>query len=810
MERTADIDLMAANAVVRGWCDDWDTLTRNRGKNGYFLRRATDGKWMLIQWDSDNTFSNANADFIGNLAGVQNFYSKPYVQQRVNHYLHEMVTKYTANSDRLDAWFQCEEDASTSYSANQSTYDSWNASRLAKANSTIGTTVRNTNFNVTTGNGSSTNTSADTITLNGTSGENAFTIRAPGHPEARYTFTSTTAWTLTGIQLKEGSNTIVVEALDQEGLVVSSETFTVTKSGNAQPVVVLEANPGSFNAPVTSLFELDASGSYDPEGTALTFDWFSPDSVTMTNPTPSSAHFRFNIPGHYHITLNVTDADGATTIVNREVVVYAGSGRDSFSAETLAPLWTLENLALRNGSTPSASYSLDDVPNSLALKVEDDSAKPLTLSTPSHPALWRDTPADTDWSFATDLLLASVQQGDFYTGVIMAGVEDGSPVRYTIGLENGDFLRAKRTTSSGTTQLASIAWTPKEAVIRIRRTGTQLIFEWREAPGLWNQIHSRAFAAASSVNQTGLFAATDTPQSLRVEFDYALLVDPGFTSPTLQNLRLTEVMYNPKGSATAEFIEFKNTGTSPLVLTSVTMDDTHPFGAFTFSNVTLPPGQYGVIVANELSFRAEYGNIPLIIGQWTGGSLSNGGENIVVRDPLSNIIHDFDYDDAAPWPVEADGDGPSLEVLDPEGNYSDPLNWRASAFTNGSPGQEVATDLDGDGLSDIQESALGTNPNLADTDKDGFDDGNETAAGTDPLDPSSFFKILSVLPGPNTNEWVISWASIPGRVYTVQSNKALSGNWLTLQSVIATETTTSLTDTTLLESQFYRIKVTTN
>ncbi len=810
LERTADIDLMAANAVVRGWCDDWDTLTRTRGKNGYFLRRATDGKWMLIQWDSDNTFANVNAPFIGNLAGVQNFYSKPYVQQRVNHYLHEMVTKYTANSSRLSAWFQCEEEASTSYTANESTYNNWNANRLATANSTIGTAVLNTNFDVTTGNGSSTTTSADTITLNGTSGENAFAIRAIGHPEASYSFTSTTAWTLTGIQLRQGINSIIVEALDQEGKVVSSETFTVNKTGNALPVVVLNANPGSFNAPVTSIFELDATSSYDPEGTPLSFTWSPPGSVTMTNPTPSSAHFSFNVPGHYHISLNVTDAGGASTIVNREVVVYAESGRDPFSNRTLASFWSLENLALRNGSTPPASYSLDDVPNSLALKVEEDSAKPLSLTSPTHPILWRGTPGTTDWSFATDLVLASVQQGDFYTGVIIEGSEGGSAVRYTIGLEDGDFLRAKRTTSSGTTQLASIAWTAKDAVIRIRRTGTQLFFEWREAPGIWTQFHSRSFAAAATTSRAGLFAATDTLQSLRVEFDYGLLVDPDFTSPTLQNLRLTEIMYHPTGGSLAEFLEFKNIGSTPLVLSSVTLDDTHPFGAFTFSNVTLAPGQYGVIVADETSFRSEYGATPLIIGQWAGGNLSNGGENIIVRDPLSNIIHDFDYDDVFPWPVEADGQGPSLEVIDTEGDYSDPLNWRASAFTDGSPGQEFAVDIDNDGLSDIQESALGTDPNRPDSDGDGFIDSHEAAAGTNPLDSNSFLKILSVLPGINPNEYVVTWSSIPGKVYTVEINDTLTGNWIPLASLTATDTTSFLTDSSLLNSQFYRIKVSTN
>ncbi|NIP98032.1 MAG: hypothetical protein GWO24_33240, partial [Akkermansiaceae bacterium] len=91
MERMADIDMMAANAVVRGWVDDWDTLTRNRGKNGYQLRRYNDGKWMLLQWDSDLTFGSSSAAFLGNLPGVRNFFDKPYVRQRYNFYLGEMI-----------------------------------------------------------------------------------------------------------------------------------------------------------------------------------------------------------------------------------------------------------------------------------------------------------------------------------------------------------------------------------------------------------------------------------------------------------------------------------------------------------------------------------------------------------------------------------------------------------------------------------------------------------------------------------------------------------------------------------------------
>ncbi len=45
-------------------------------------------------------------------------------------------------------------------------------------------------------------------------------------------------------------------------------------------------------------------------------------------------------------------------------------------------------------------------------------------------------------------------------------------------------------------------------------------------------------------------------------------------------------------------------------------------------------------------------------------------------------------------------------------------------------------DTDGDGLTDHQEAALGTNPNNPDTDGGGVNDGTEVANGTNPLDPA--------------------------------------------------------------------------
>jgi hypothetical protein len=642
------------------------------------------------------------------------------------------------------------------------------------------------------------------ISLQGRSGADVFAIRVTGQPWVNYQFTNTTAWTLSGIQLRQGANILEVQSVDQEGNVSGTENFTVNKGGNAAPVLVLDADPGSFRIPINTTFEVDGDESYDPEGTSLDFSFQLPAGLSISNPTPSSASMIFQDPGHYPLTIKATDQNGKTTQVVREIVAYANSGWDPFNQEALQKFWTTEDLILKDGTTPPSSYSFDETPNRLAVKVETNPAKPLTLNSPNHPRMWRDTPAGI-WSFTSEVTLSSVQQGDFYTGIIVDGEQNGSPVRFTVGMEDGDLLRAKKITTSGTTILGSITWTEKDAVVRIFKKTTGIDLQYRTEPGVWETL-GRA-SGNITTSQAGIFASTDTPQALRVEFDDALIVDSSISSPTLDNLRITEIMYHPVGGSFYEFIEIQNTGSTPLALGGASFDDTQPFGAFTFANVTLAPGQYAVIVSAESAFRARYGNNIPIVGSWASGSLSNGGETIELRDPFGNTIHDFSYDDNAPWPLGADGTGPSLEVIDTEGDYNDPLNWRASAYTGGSPGFSEATDQDGDGLSNIRENALGTNPNVTDTDGDGSSDGAETIAGTNPLDPSDSFRILSVGPSDIPDEIEIIWASVTGKTYVVESSLDLVGNWSLHDSVTAGGSTSRTTDQTSGKRKFYRVRV---
>jgi hypothetical protein len=182
----------------------------------------------------------------------------------------------------------------------------------------------------------------------------------------------------------------------------------------------------------------------------------------------------------------------------------------------------------------------------------------------------------------------------------------------------------------------------------------------------------------------------------------------------LDDLRITELMYNPADADTAkgeldedndefEFVELENIGDENLDLTYVSFVNGITFDFNNSSVTSLAPGEFVLVVKNKAAFESRYGTglSDRIAGQYNG-KLANGGENITLKDFWNGIIADFEYGDGRSWPLSADGAGHSLVPLDaalpgePEGSLNYSGNWRASTYINGSPGQgdpELATTM---------------------------------------------------------------------------------------------------------------------
>ena len=152
----------------------------------------------------------------------------------------------------------------------------------------------------------------------------------------------------------------------------------------------------------------------------------------------------------------------------------------------------------------------------------------------------------------------------------------------------------------------------------------------------------------------------------------------------LDSLRITEMMYNPAGDGDLEYIELKNIGAETIDITDVRFVDGIDYQ---FPAMTLTPGQYVVIAADEALFEAQYPGVDAV-GEYVG-SLNNGGERIVLtlaNPPLEAAILRFDYNNT--WYPLTDGAGSSLEIIDPTADpaqWDDAESWHAITPSPGGP-----------------------------------------------------------------------------------------------------------------------------
>jgi hypothetical protein len=147
-------------------------------------------------------------------------------------------------------------------------------------------------------------------------------------------------------------------------------------------------------------------------------------------------------------------------------------------------------------------------------------------------------------------------------------------------------------------------------------------------------------------------------------------------------IRITELMYQPIGGDTYQYVELQNLGTTTVDLTGWSISGI----SFIFpTGFTVSPG--GVIVLasdmNPAAFAARYPTVN--VAAYFNGKLAKSGERIAVKDSLGRAIIAVNYSKTNGWPVPPT-DGYSIEINDPTADPDDPTNWRLSASLNGTPG----------------------------------------------------------------------------------------------------------------------------
>ena len=112
-------------------------------------------------------------------------------------------------------------------------------------------------------------------------------------------------------------------------------------------------------------------------------------------------------------------------------------------------------------------------------------------------------------------------------------------------------------------------------------------------------------------------------------------------------------------------------------------NDTHVF--IIPENQVLESGAYLVLCKDSLAFNDNFPNVSNFMGEFDFG-LNGGGELVRLFDTEGLLVDEVNYDDSSPWPLEPDGNGPTLELIHPSLDNDLGVNWATSDNNGGTPG----------------------------------------------------------------------------------------------------------------------------
>jgi len=151
---------------------------------------------------------------------------------------------------------------------------------------------------------------------------------------------------------------------------------------------------------------------------------------------------------------------------------------------------------------------------------------------------------------------------------------------------------------------------------------------------------------------------------------------------------INEIMYNSPGYDN-EWIELYNMDYTSFSLEGFTMrdnDEAHSLLEFP-TGASIPACGYYTIAIYHDSNAATFPFTPDYnatgICTW---NLSNNSDVIYLFDADGNVWDEVGFFDTAPWPTAPDGNGPSLELINPILDNSLGVNWQASEADGGTPG----------------------------------------------------------------------------------------------------------------------------
>ena len=153
----------------------------------------------------------------------------------------------------------------------------------------------------------------------------------------------------------------------------------------------------------------------------------------------------------------------------------------------------------------------------------------------------------------------------------------------------------------------------------------------------------------------------------------------GCSDVDLPPLVISKIHYHPQDwwsidGDHLEFIEITNNGDEEVDLTGIYFRELGL--TYQFPDNSHIAGHEAIWLCSDSLLFSEYYQVTPF-GQYMR-KLDNKSENLVLVDAWGNIIDQVHYTDTLPWPTEADGNGPFLQLKDLDSDNSLPESWTTS------------------------------------------------------------------------------------------------------------------------------------
>lgn len=189
---------------------------------------------------------------------------------------------------------------------------------------------------------------------------------------------------------------------------------------------------------------------------------------------------------------------------------------------------------------------------------------------------------------------------------------------------------------------------------------------------------------------------TDTI-SLNIASSTNLTANFSRDSSATTEIVINEINYNSSSQFNSgDWVEFYNGNPFSVDMSGWKFSDSDPTHAFSFPTGTIvEPDHYIVLAEDSIVFAVSFPDVKDYFGKM-GFGFSGSGESMKLMNEKGITVDSLEYDDQAPWPLEADALGSTLELVNHQNDNTLAANWKAS-LGHGSPGKKnsVATSVNG-------------------------------------------------------------------------------------------------------------------